>query len=46
MDYNITIFHNLLLRTTGCIINVMDLKNFPNAIVPLKVDRFEGFSNQ
>ena len=29
----------------GCIINAMDLKIFPNTIVLLKVDHFEGFSN-
>ena len=27
-------------------INAMDLKNFPNTHMLLKVDRFEGFSNQ
>ena len=31
--------------STKCSINAMDLKNFPNTNMLLKVDRFEGFSN-
>ena len=46
MDYNITIFSQFVITPTGCIINAVDLKIFPNNIMLLKVDRFEGFSNQ
>ena len=35
-----------MVTPTGCIINAMDLKIFPNTIVLLKVDCFEGFLNQ
>ena len=31
---------------TRCSINAMDIKNFPNTNVLLKVDCFEGFSNE
>ena len=42
MYYNITNFFkiNFVVAATGCIINVMDLKNFPNTIMLLKVDHF------
>ena len=46
MYYNITIFPQFVIAPTGCIINAMDLKNFPNTIMLLKVDCFESFSNQ
>ena len=36
---------NFLFAPTECIINAMDLKIFPNTIMLLKVDHFEGFSN-
>ena len=39
-------FSQLVVAPTGCIVNAMDLKNFPNTIVLLKVDRFKGFSNR
>ena len=39
-------FSQLVVTPTGCIINAMDLKIFPNNIMLLKVDRFEVFSNQ
>ena len=42
------IYHNFsqfVVAPTRCIINAMDMKNFPNTIVLLKVDHFEGFSN-
>ena len=39
-------FSQFVVTPTGCIINAMDLKNFPNNIMLLKVDRFEGFSNR
>ena len=45
MYYNITIFSQFVVTPTGCIINGMDLKNFPNTIMLLKVDRFKGFLN-
>ena len=34
------------MAPTGCIVNAMDLKIFPNTIVLLKVDCFKGFLNQ
>ena len=40
-----TIISQYVVAPTGCNINAMDLKIFPNIIVLLKVDRFEGFSN-
>ena len=46
MDYNITIFSQFVVAPTRCIINAMHLKIFPNNIMLLKVDHFEGFSNQ
>ena len=46
MDYNITIFSQFVIAPTGCIINAMDLKIFPNNIILLKVDHFEGFLNR
>ena len=45
MYYDITIFSQFVVTPTRCIINAMDLKNFPNTIMLLKVDCFEGFSN-
>ena len=39
-------FSQFVVMPTGCIINAMDLKIFPNINILLKVDRFEGFSNQ
>ena len=41
MYYDITIF----VSPTGCIIDALDLKSFPNTIMLLKVDHFEGFLN-
>ena len=38
-------FSQFVVAPTRCIINAMDLKIFPNNIMLLKVDRFEGFSN-
>ena len=48
MYYNIAIFFRIIfvITPTGCIINAMDLKIFPNTIVLLKVHCFKGFSNQ
>ena len=46
MYYNITYFSQFVVAPTGCIINVMDLKIFPNTIMLLKVNHFERFSNQ
>ena len=45
MYYNITIFFTIGVAPTRCIINSMDLKIFPNNIMLLKVDNFEGFLN-
>ena len=45
MYYNITIFSQFVIAPIGCFINAMDLKIFPNTIMLLKVDSFEGFSN-
>ena len=45
MYYNITIFSQFVVAPTGCIVNAMDLKIFPNTIVLLKVDFFKGFSH-
>ena len=39
-------FSQFIIAPTGCIINVMDLKIFPNNIMLLKVDCFEGFLNR
>ena len=39
-------FSQFVIALTGCIIKTMDLKNFPNTIVLLKVDCFKGFSNR
>ena len=38
-------FSQFVVAPNGCIINAMGLKIFPNTIMLLKVDRFEGFSN-
>ena len=46
MYYNITIFSQFVVAPTGCIVNAMDLKIFPNIIILLKVDHFERFSNR
>ena len=46
MRYNIIIFSLFVIAPTRCTINAMDLKNFPNTIMLLKVDNFEGFSNR
>ena len=46
MYYNITIFSQFVVAPTGCIINAMDLKIFPNNTMLLKVDHFEGVSNR
>ena len=46
MYYNITIFSQFVVTPTGCIINAMGLKIFPNTTMLLKVDHFENFSNQ
>ena len=46
MYYNIAIFSQFVVAPTGSIINAMDLKTFLNTIMLLKVDYFEGFSNQ
>ena len=40
MYYDIAIFSQFIVACTGCIINAMDLKIFPNTIVLLKVDHF------
>ena len=39
-------FFSIVVTSTGCIINAMDLKIFSNTIMLLKVDCFEGFSNR
>ena len=39
-------FSQFVVAPTGCIVNAMDLKIFPNTRVLLKVVRFKGFSNQ
>ena len=39
-------FSQFVVAPTGCIINAMDLKIFPTNIMLLKMDHFEGFSNQ
>ena len=44
--YYITIFSQFVVTPTGCIINAMDLKVIAKTIMLLKIDRFEGFSNQ
>ena len=44
MYYNIAIF--LVVMPTGCSINAIDLKIFPNTNMLLKAGRFERFSNQ
>ena len=46
MYYDIAIFSQFVVAPTGCIVNTMDLKIFPNTIVLLKVDCFKGFSNR
>ena len=46
MYYNIANFAQFVVAPTGCIINAMDLKIFSNTIMLLKVDCFEGVSNQ
>ena len=40
------IFSQFVVAPTGCIVNAMDLKIFPNTIVLLKMDRCKGFSNR
>ena len=45
MFYNIAIFSQFVVAPTKRIINAMDLKFFPNAIILSKVDCFKGFSN-
>ena len=40
------IFSRFIVAPTGWTINAMDLKIFPNTIVLLKLDCFEGFSNR
>ena len=45
MYYDIVIFSQFVIAPTGCIVNAMDLKIFPNTIVLLKVYCFKGFSN-
>ena len=39
-------FSQFVIAPTGCIINAMDLKIFPNNIMLLKVNHFEGFLNR
>ena len=39
-------FLQFVVAPTGCIISAMVLKIFPNTIELLKVNHFEGFSNQ
>ena len=39
-------FSQFVIAHTGCIVNAMNLKIFPNTIVLLKVDCFKGFSNR
>ena len=46
MYYNIAIFSQFVVTPTGCIINAMDLKIFPNTIMLLKVNHFKEFSNR
>ena len=38
-------FSQFVIAPTGCIVNAMDLKIFPNTIVLLKLDCFKAFSN-
>ena len=38
-------FSQFVVAPTGCIVNAMDLKIFPNTIVLLKMDHLKGFSN-
>ena len=46
MYNNITNFcSQFVVAPTGCIINTMDLKIFPNTIMLLKVNHLKGFSN-
>ena len=45
MYYYIAIFSQFVATPTACIINVMDLKIFPNTTMLLKIDHFKGFSN-
>ena len=46
MYYKIVIFSQFAVVPARSIINTMDLKIFPKTIMLLKVDCFEGFSNQ
>ena len=47
MYHNITIFFSqFVVAPTGCTINAMDLKIFPNTIVLLKVDHFDGLKSE
>ena len=41
----ILFFSQFVIAPTGCTVNAIDLKIFPNTIVLLKVNRFKGFSN-
>ena len=43
MYYNITNYFTICCRTYWCIINAMDLKNFPNTSMLLKVDCLKDF---
>ena len=45
MYFNISIFSQFVVTPTGFIINAMDLKNFLNTIMLLRVECFEGFLN-
>ena len=46
MYYDIAIFLQYVVAPTGCIVNAMDLKIFPNTMVLLKVGCFKSFSNR
>ena len=46
MYYNITKIFNDFVTPTGYNINAMEPKIFPDTNMLLKMDRFEGFSNQ
>ena len=39
-------FSQFVVAPTRCTINAMDVKVFPNTTMLLKVDHFEGISNQ
>ena len=40
MYYDIAIFSQFVVAPTGCIVNAIDLKIFPNTIALLKVERY------